>query len=302
MEHICGIYKITNKLNGKCYIGQSVDIYNRWHEHKYADCKDSVIHRAIKKYGKDNFSFEILEKIPREELNEREIYWIKYYDSYNNGYNLTLGGDTGIKYDYGKIVELWDSGLTAKEIEKQLNCDDKVVTNALRYFNISEETVRSKSNCNPSKPIVAIDISSGIPLKIFKGSWDACNFFKSKNKSYFLKAIKNHYRYLGYYWEHLRDDNIPEKELTNEEFLSYQQKLFFTKSKEMREQISITNRIVERCSREELKQLIRTTPFTTIAKQFNVSDNAIRKWCDWYDLPRRVKDIKSYSDEEWANI
>ena len=55
-------------------------------------------------------------------------------------------------------------------------------------------------------------------------------------------------------------------------------------------------------TREELKQLIRTTPFTTIGKQYNVSDNAIRKWCDKFNLPRYARDIKSYSDEEWELI
>lgn len=55
-------------------------------------------------------------------------------------------------------------------------------------------------------------------------------------------------------------------------------------------------------SREELKKLIRTTPFVQIGKQFNVSDNAIRKWCDKYNLPRKVSDIKKYSDEEWELI
>lgn len=63
-----------------------------------------------------------------------------------------------------------------------------------------------------------------------------------------------------------------------------------------------SQRVVERPSREELKHLIRTLPFTTIAKQFDVSDNAIRKWCDSYKLPRRSTDIKKYSDDEWVNI
>ena len=55
-------------------------------------------------------------------------------------------------------------------------------------------------------------------------------------------------------------------------------------------------------SREELKQLIRTTPFTRIGKQFNVSDNAIRKWCDKYNLPRKSSEIKKYSNKEWDII
>ena len=55
-------------------------------------------------------------------------------------------------------------------------------------------------------------------------------------------------------------------------------------------------------SREELKILIRTTPFTEIGKQFGVSDNAIRKWCDKYNLPRKSSEIKKISDDEWNNI
>lgn len=55
-------------------------------------------------------------------------------------------------------------------------------------------------------------------------------------------------------------------------------------------------------NREELKLLIRTTPFTTIGKQFGVSDNAVRKWCDRYGLPRKTSEIKRISDQDWLNI
>lgn len=55
-------------------------------------------------------------------------------------------------------------------------------------------------------------------------------------------------------------------------------------------------------SREELKKLIRTLPFTQIGKQFGVSDNAIRKWCDKYNLPRKSTEIKKFSIEEWEKI
>ena len=61
-------------------------------------------------------------------------------------------------------------------------------------------------------------------------------------------------------------------------------------------------RMVERPTRKELKDLIRTLPFTQIAKKYNVSDNAIRKWCDKFNLPRKTTEIKQYSDEEWSKI
>ena len=71
----CGIYKIENLLNGKSYIGQSIEIEHRLAKHKCA--KDNFyIHRAIRKYGINNFSFEILEKCDESLLDEKEKFWI----------------------------------------------------------------------------------------------------------------------------------------------------------------------------------------------------------------------------------
>ena len=94
------IYKITNLINGKIYIGQTKnDARRRWTEHK-RDAKKhsyhSLLHSAINKYGEENFRMEVIENnVPEEKLNEKEIYWIKYYDTFDNpekGYNLTSGG------------------------------------------------------------------------------------------------------------------------------------------------------------------------------------------------------------------
>lgn len=90
-----GIYKITNTVNGKCYVGQSRDIEARWQKHlsAYKSSPDWELYRAFKKYGISKFTFEIIEECLMEELNEREIYWIAQCDSFNNGYNMTLGGE-----------------------------------------------------------------------------------------------------------------------------------------------------------------------------------------------------------------
>ena len=88
-----GIYKFINKINGKLYIGQSKNLNCRKKQHfknafnpnnRDYDC---LFHRAIRKYGIDNFDFQILEECSIEELNDREIYWIEKYDSYYKGYN-----------------------------------------------------------------------------------------------------------------------------------------------------------------------------------------------------------------------
>lgn len=103
---IGGVYKITNKLNGKIYIGQSIRPLTRWKEHQYSSINatdrsyDYPIHKAMRKYGIDNFSFEIIESIEEnsqkalvDKLHKLEIYYIGFYDSYNKGYNATHGGD-----------------------------------------------------------------------------------------------------------------------------------------------------------------------------------------------------------------
>lgn len=90
------IYKITNLLNGKCYIGQTIQkLSKRLGRHK--NDKRPGISQAIKKYGWKNFSVEVLEECEnREKLNEREIFWIaKLNTKAPNGYNLTIGGKGG---------------------------------------------------------------------------------------------------------------------------------------------------------------------------------------------------------------
>lgn len=62
---------------------------------------------------------------------------------------------------------------------------------------------------------------------------------------------------------------------------------------------SILQRKIDRPSKEELKQLIRTLPFTQIAQKYKVTDNAIRKWCIAYNLPSKKMDIKNYTEKEW---
>lgn len=89
-----GIYKITNKKTKKSYIGQSNDIERRFKEHQTKGEKSRIpVDIAIKKYGKDNFLYEIIEECNIEDLNQKETYWIQYFDTVNNGYNCNLGGE-----------------------------------------------------------------------------------------------------------------------------------------------------------------------------------------------------------------
>ena len=136
------IYLITNKINGKQYIGQTArDMWTRFEEH----CKPnnlSVIGKAIQKYGYLNFSLEEIEKVPLDKLDEREKYWINHYDTYNVGYNQTHGGDAhneSLKLlvvekdlviesveEFGRLAQEqvgWSSGSIVKKVREVLNSD-----------------------------------------------------------------------------------------------------------------------------------------------------------------------------------
>lgn len=93
------IYKITNRIDGKIYIGQTKrSIEKRWREHCRSDSQCVRMHKAIEKYGKENFTVtQIDSAIDQEEANAKEIYWISFFDSANKekGYNLTYGGAIG---------------------------------------------------------------------------------------------------------------------------------------------------------------------------------------------------------------
>lgn len=94
-----GIYKITNLVNGKIYIGQSMDIEKRFKEHisncKYKRNNNYALYKAFNKYGVGNFKFEIITLCSVEELDNMEIKFIEKYNSYGvNGYNMTPGGNS----------------------------------------------------------------------------------------------------------------------------------------------------------------------------------------------------------------
>jgi len=94
------IYKVTNIINGKVYVGQTRNSME-YRMKQHLRSKDNVyFHRAIRKYGEDSFKWEVLVECPIKDLNAQESYWIKHWNSFSaEGYNLTNGGDvTEISY------------------------------------------------------------------------------------------------------------------------------------------------------------------------------------------------------------
>lgn len=97
-----GIYKILNKINGKLYIGSAVNLSLRWSQHKYNLIKNKHVNphlqRSWNKHGENNFVFLIIEEITKENLVQREQYWIDFFNSSNDktGYNIRLNATSNV--------------------------------------------------------------------------------------------------------------------------------------------------------------------------------------------------------------
>lgn len=97
------IYKITNKINGKSYIGKTNNLRRRWNEHKWGKGGTAILNKAFKKYGVSNFEFSLVEKrefATKEELNKElsqmEIDYVAKFKTYRKGYNATIGGEGAV--------------------------------------------------------------------------------------------------------------------------------------------------------------------------------------------------------------
>ena len=245
-----GIYKIENLITHNIYIGQSRNIEKRWNSHKNSafNLKDhnyqSPLYRAFRKYGLENFSFEVIEECLVNELNQKEKFWIQQYNSFFNGYNQTFGGDGGsAKINKDKILgiinDLENTDLTQKNIAFKWDISEEMVQgiNTGRYWKHDRKyPIREKKI---AKVFYCIDCGKEI----------------SKGATYCTDCYKKSIR-----------------------------------------------KIQNRPAREQLKYLIRNYSFVEIGKKYNISDNAIRKWCDAYNLPRKKQDIKKYSESEWKKI
>lgn len=243
----CGIYKITNKINGHSYIGQSIDIERRWRQHINFPKENSKypLYQAFIKYGVENFSFEIIDLCSEDKLNKKEEYYIAKYNTYNNGYNQTTGGGgsshLNIKLSNEDILTIYDllkeSPLSQNDIAKIFNVGPDTISE------INQGKTRRLSNF--SYPIrqnwgKRVCIDCGVTLK-----YTALRCRKCQN---------------------------------------------------------LISRIAIRPSRNELKAMIRTLPFTKIAEKYKVSDNTVRKWCIAENLPSKKADIKNISDDDWKMI
>lgn len=211
------IYKITNKINNKVYIGKTSlsSIEQRFQEHindsKKIRYEKRPLYDAFQKYGIENFSIEqIQDKLTDEQACQQEIYWIKYFNSYvgfnnSNGYNATLGGDGQTKYNYkeisSKYLELQNQETTAR----LFNCDVNTVRTACRENNIEiissgEVTARQRR-----KKIERIDEKGRTKTynSISEAAYDFPNKATETARKNISRALNNNATAYGFIWKYI---------------------------------------------------------------------------------------------------
>ena len=183
------IYKATSQTTGKVYIGQSSQtLEERISQHNSAAYHHQYnyhFHNAIRKYGPDDFVYEIIEDGIKtiDELNQKEMYWINYYNSYNNGYNSTLGGDGRKTRDDELILKLFNEGKTTEEICQITKYNRGTVYKSYSINEITEENLKRKRQTIKERDSRKVEQYSldGTFIKLWDSATECGQFFGSQS-------------------------------------------------------------------------------------------------------------------------
>ena len=212
------IYKITNNINGKIYIGKTMrSIKQRWKEHlaniKKEECKNRPLYRAINKYGVENFSIEKIEECSDIILSDREKYWIEYYNSFKNGYNATKGGDGSPYIDRKLVIETYKQIQNCKKTAEILNIHIDSIYKILKSNNIERKSSQEISKECSSKPVYMLNKKDLRILKVFASMKEAAKYIQEQtNNNTDLRGMASHIREVcqgkrktayGYSWKFL---------------------------------------------------------------------------------------------------
>ena len=217
-----GIYCIENMINSKKYIGQSVNIYSRWAQHKNElnDNKHSndYLQKSWNKYGSDNFNFYVIEFCDIDKLDEREIYYINFYKTLDRdkGYNLMSGGTFGRKYSTESRIKMSQSlnrhRVTSKtriKISKN-HVDINGENNPMYGKHHTEETRRKVSEANKGKISKRRNRNTVFCIELERTFEDATEAGKELNLdgSAILKCCRGERKTCGgYHWKFVDLEN-----------------------------------------------------------------------------------------------
>lgn len=215
------IYKITNTENQQVYIGQTRRSYTeRWAEHLRDREKEPYcnwpLYRMLNKVSPEKIKWEIIEEVDNQLLNEREQYWIEQYDSYNNGYNATLGGDAGYKYDYQEILAYWltegnkNFTKTAEYFGSSKTYISQII-HSLGYETRDWSEINSHDHDSIKRKVNQIDLSTGKVIQTFNSITEAAIAMGDADLRKSIPNICNGLRpsLCGYGWQYVEDIGKP---------------------------------------------------------------------------------------------
>ena len=187
------IYKITNNINQKSYIGKTErSIQIRYKEHlRHKDYLDLPLYRAFNKYGVENFTITQIEECENKDLDDREIYWINFYKTYLNGYNCTAGGEGGIKTyeeDIEEIIARYQAGERLDLLCKEYHHDYDSIKPRLIERGVIIETHAGPKKL--SKAIAQIDPKTKQIINTYPSISAAARAICEEGKN--PKAVANH--------------------------------------------------------------------------------------------------------------
>lgn len=197
-----GIYSITNP-KGKVYIGQSINIDKRFKYYKNLDCKlQTKIYNSLAKYGYENHIFEIIVSgdFNQELLNDLEIHYIRLYNSYNNGLNLTAGGMGSrgrvVSESMKKKISEANKGRTSYNKGKHLSEETKKKLSEKRKLYVTSEETKKKLSLAGGRKV--IDTSTGI---IYRSAKEGADFLNVNHNTFLCwmtgkRTNKSTFRYL----------------------------------------------------------------------------------------------------------
>lgn len=223
------IYLIENKINKKKYIGQSINYQKRIKEHIYGrnDCKNSIIDRAIKKYGEYNFLFEIIDIARNQkEADEKERFYISFYKSLlPNGYNVLIGGRNQQgswnskkvymynldgeyirEFDSAQEVQRWSNSFYLRESVRDC-CNGKIKKCKDRIFCYTKQQnikAYQKPISTRRKTVFQFDLKGNV-LNSFQ-SIDIASKTTNTSRTTLLGCLKGHYKTAnGFRWGYTKD-------------------------------------------------------------------------------------------------
>lgn len=206
------IYKITNKINNKVYIGKTEeDPAIRWQQHIYNMSLGIKYHlyNAMRKYGLENFTFEILESnLSGDLLSNKEIEYIKIYDSLKNGYNMTIGGEGVTKYIHEDIKNKYLELNDIKQTASFFKCSETTIRRVLKEFNL----YTNFNNQDFAKPVYQYHLTENKILNQYNSLGEAAKALNKNNISAIKQACEHKIsQAYGYRWKYISDNSSIQK-------------------------------------------------------------------------------------------